>query len=336
MISVLVNAYSSLSNAVETNFANSSLIAQTLDGNTESFQNITEQLNNKAEDLSRRHQEYVKSNDNDIQQLKVKTDVRYYKSQMIIYLKNDNVLKTAHDNSTAIAEKIINDQGLSLGRAYITKAIILSGMKKINNVNKFTNYLYIHFSDSFTSERLIMEMIKKNKQNANSPDVIFSQPTSYDINKLKRICHDLQFDGSVSKVFLGDDSIKVTLNKSNPSDPNEKPKKVHIRNFSNLDKLRKDISSKNCNVPTRTFYNSDYWSQKINTPSSSKRKHVSKVIVNEKRKPDDDIHPHTTNSGTSKKQKINSQSVTNATDNDVMDINESINSSFSSLQDNDN
>lgn len=202
MVSVLVNAYSSITKALETNFANSTKIAQTLDENTESFQRITDQLNDKTETLARRHQEYVKSNDNDLQQLKVKTDIRYYKSQMIIYLKNDVILKTAQDNSAATAEKIIKDQGLSLGRAYITKAFILSGMKRINNVNKFTNYLYIHFSDSFTSERLIMEMIKKNKQQSNGPNVIFSQPTSYDINKLKRICHDLQSDGSVSKVFL--------------------------------------------------------------------------------------------------------------------------------------
>lgn len=322
MLSVIVNAYGSLAKAVDTNFNNCTKIAESMDENADSILKITDQLNDNVENLSRKHHEYVNTNENDKQQLKLKTDIRYYKSQMIIYLKNDDILKSWQDNYISIAEKIIKDQSLHLGRAYITKAIVLSGMKKINNMNKYTKYLYIHFSDCFTSERLIMEMIKKNKnENSSSPDVIFSQPSSYDIRRLKSICHDLQSEGSVSKVYLGDDAIKVTLNKKNADDPNEKPKKVHVRNFADLDKLRNDVRSKNCNVSTRTYYNSEYWAKK-NHHSGTKRR----------RKSEDDFQSQPTSSN-SKKQKRFLPNPATTNDNEGAE-NESINSSFNSANDN--
>jgi len=322
MLSVIVNAYGSLAKAIDTNFINCTKIAESMDENADSILKITDQLNDNVENLSRKHHEYVNSNENDKQQLKLKTDIRYYKSQMIIYLKNDDILKSWQDNCIPIAEKIIKDQGLHLGRAYITKAIVLSGMKKINNNNKLTKYLYIHFSDSFTSERLIMDMIKKNKNsNSSSPDVIFSQPSSYDIRRLQSICHDLKSESSVSKVFLGDDAIKVTLNKKNDDDPNEKPKKVHVRNFADLDKLRKDVMSKNCNVSTRTYYNSEYWTKK-NSNFSNKRR----------RKAEDEIHSQPTSSN-HKKQKRFLPNRVSTNDNGGAES-DSINSSFNSAHDN--
>jgi hypothetical protein len=106
--------------------------------------------------------------------MKIKSDIRYYKSQMMIYLKNDARLRDVHQESAiAEAETIISEQGLSLQKAYIAKAMVLSGMKRVNNSNRLTKYLYIHFSDSFTAERLMQEMTVKNKNSSNkqSPEV---------------------------------------------------------------------------------------------------------------------------------------------------------------------
>lgn len=329
MFSVLLNAYSTLANAVDSNFAACSKIAQSVDDNNEAFLKITDQLNDNVENLSRKHHEYVHSNENDKQQLKVKTDLRFYKSQMIIYLKNDDILKSDLDNCMPIAEKIIKDQGLSLGRAYITKAIILSGLKKINNINKCTKYLYIHFSDSFTSERLIMEMITKNRNGQKgSPDVFFSQPSSYDIRKLSSICHDLRSDGSVSKVFHGDDAIKVTLHKKDPLDPNEKVKKVHVRNFADLDKLRKDVGSKSCNISTRTFYNKEYWTHKKSHQGIKRRRKADED------KTDDETFIHSTSSSTKKQRKF-TRNHDESNVNQPMDYNDSMNSSFNSAREDD-
>lgn len=267
-LSFIVNAYNSIVNAVEMNFTNSSKLADVIDENASAAQLADDQLNDDIVELSKDHQKYVESNECDKQEIKLKADIRFYKSQMIIYLKDDNLLKSINDKDAVMtAENIIKEQGLSLNRSYITKAIILSGMKKINNVRKFIKYLYVHFSDSFTSERLISEMIQKNKNSSqrNSPDVIFTQPSSYDINRIKRICIELQSDKSISKVYVGDDSIKVTLNKKNPNDADEKPKKVHVRNYSDLDKLRKDVSAKEAHIATRTFYNKNYWDNKYGT-----------------------------------------------------------------------
>lgn len=294
-ISIVLKAYSSLAKAVETNYNNCSNTAQIVDETTSLFQTTSEQLNDKITRLSKDHHAYVESNENDKQQIILKTDIRHFKYHMIIFLKNDSILANSNDNEAiAIAEKIIKDQGLSLGRAYITKAIILSGMKRINNINRLTNYIYVYFSDGFTSERLMTEMIKKNKQssNVNNPDIIFTQPSSYDVNKIKRICHELQNDKTVSKVFLGDDSIKVTLNKTDPNDLNERPKKFHVRNFSDLDKLRSNVSAKNNHIPSRTFYNNDYWQNKY-PQQENKRKEKRKLceinFSKEKRRADDSL-----------------------------------------------
>ena len=278
MISCLVDAYSSIAKAVECNHTNLSKMSQIVDDNTACFKDMTDQLNDEIAQASVRHNQYVEQNENDKLEMKVKSDIRYFKSQMIIFLKNDGRLKNIGFNDCIVeSEKIITEQGLSLERAYITKAILLSGMKRINNVNRLTRYLYVHFSDSFTAERLIVEMIMKNKQsNSSQPNVIFTQPSSYDIRKVKNICHQLQSEGNVSKVFLGDDSVKVTLNKKNPDDINEKATKVHIRNFSDLDKLRKNTSAADHHIPSRTYFNKN-WSQ---NRSTSKK--------NEKRKADDD------------------------------------------------
>jgi len=304
MISLVLNAYSSLAEAVDLNFANCSTIAEIMDENALAAQSANDQLNDDIVEQSKKHQKYVEQNENDKQEMKLKADIRYYKSQMIIYIKNDNMLKTISDTDAAVtAEKIIKEQGLSLRRAYITKAIILSGMKKINKVNKFIKYLYIHLSDSFTSERLIAEMIAKNKNSANhtNPEVIFTQPSSYDINKIKRICHELQSDKSVNKVFLGEDSIKVTLNKNNPDDVNEKPKKIHVRNFSDLDKLRKDVSAKNSHINSRVFYNKDYWNQKYGNDTNAKSQ-------TEKRKAEEDLNITAESPSGSKKKKYSTRS----------------------------
>ncbi|KAL7035439.1 hypothetical protein ACKWTF_008368 [Chironomus riparius] len=274
-MSMILKAYTSLAEAVEKNFENCANIAQAVDNTHTACQETSEELNEEIFKVSKKHEEYVDANENDKQQLKLKTDIRHYKTQMIIYLKNDKILNSCNGNDCiALTEKIIKEQGLSLGRAYVAKAIILSGMKRINNFNKFTKYIYVHFSDSFTSERLIMEMISKNKKSSNksNPDAIFTQPSSYDVNKIKRICHELQSDKAVSKVFIGDDSIKVTLNKADPSDLNEKPKKIHVRNFSDLDKLRANITANNHHIPSRTFYNKDYWQKKYPRDTLSKRK----------------------------------------------------------------
>ncbi|KAL7045863.1 hypothetical protein ACKWTF_002372 [Chironomus riparius] len=228
------------------------------------------------------------------------------------------------------AENIIKEQGLSLRKAYITKAIILSGMKKINKINKFVKYLYVHFSDSFTSERLIAEMTVKNKNSSNvsNPEVIFAQPSSYDISRIKRICHELQSDKSISRVFLGDDSIKVTLNKNNPEDKNEKPRKIHVRNFSDLDKLRKDVVAKNSHVSSRVFYNKNYWDQKY---GSNSFKNVT--YQPEKRKAEDDPDIIIESPNSTKKHKrsslVTSQQKTKNSNDD------SQNCSFMSLGDND-
>ncbi|KAL7011550.1 hypothetical protein ACKWTF_014317 [Chironomus riparius] len=313
-MSMMLKAYSSLAKAVETNYTNCGNIAQATDDNLQACQEISDELNDEILRISKIHTEYVEENENDKQQLKLKTDIRYFKSQMMIYLKNDAILNNSNPNDCIpMAEKIIKDNGLSLGRAYITKATILSGMKRINTVNKFTKYIYVHFSDSFTSERLIMEMINKNKKSANmkNPDVIFNQPTSYDINKIKRICHELQSDKSVSRVFLGDDSIKVTLNKSNPADINEKTKKIYVRNFSDLDTLRANVSAKSHNIPSRTFYNKNYWEQKYPANGS-----------NQKRKAADSIEIVECSPNDSKKQRCmgnNSRSTKTSNRNSVVD-----------------
>lgn len=280
MFSALVTAYSSLANSTKVNHENCSKVAQALDETSVMLRNTSEHLNDEIMQLSNKHLEYVEKNENDKQEIKIKADIRFYKTQMIIYLHNDDRLKSITNNDAIHeANKIISECGLSLGKAYITKSIILSGMKSINKVNKFIKYLYVHFSDAFTSERLIMEMIQKNKISTNpkQPDYIFAHPTSYDINKVKNVCNELRFDGKVSKVFLGDDSIKVTLNKRNPNDVNEVAKKVHIRNFSDVDKLRKDVVARSSEIPTRIFYNKDYWSRKYPAPgrrSNDKRKAV--------------------------------------------------------------
>ena len=288
-MSMVLKAYTSLAKAVETNFNNCTNIAQVVDENTASFQETSEQLNDEITKVSKNHYEYVEANENDKQEIKLKTDIRHYKTQMIIYLKNDSILANSNENnSISIAEKIIKEQGLSLGKAYITKAVILSGMKRINNINKFTKYIYVHFSDSFTAERLIMEKIARNKQssNQNNPDAIFTQPSSYDVNKIKRICHELKADKSVSKVFIGDDSIKVTLNKDDPSDMNEKPKKIHIRNFSDLDRLRTNISGKSHHIPSKTFYNKDYWQQKYPRQETKRKLNDADYPTEKRRAPD--------------------------------------------------
>jgi len=298
MFSAIVNAYSSLAQSTQVNHENCSKIAQALDETSVMLRNSSEHLNDEILQLSNRHQDYVEKNENDKQEMKIKADVRYYKTQMIIYLKNDERLKSITNNSAAHeASKIISECGLSLGKAYITKSIILSGMKKINNVNRFIKYLYIHFSDAFTSERLIMEMIQNNKKLANpkQPDFIFTQPTSYDINKVKNVCNELRFDGSISKVYLGDDSIKVTLNKKDPNDLKEIPKKVYVRNFSDIDKLRKDVQAKNNEIPTRIFYNKNFWTQKYSSVDKKK---------SDKRKADDDPLYDSPTSSTKKQRRV--------------------------------
>ena len=282
MFSAIVNAYSSLAQSTQINYENCSKVAQALDETTVLFRNSSEHLNDEISQLSNRHLDYIEKNENDKQEMKIKADVRYYKTQMIIYLQNDDKLRSiTNNNAMHEANKIISECGLSLGKAYITKSIILSGMKKISGVNKFIKYLYVHFSDAFTSERLIMELIQKNKKSANpkQPEYIFAQPTSYDINKVKNVCNELRFDGSVSKVFLGDDAIKVTLNKKDPNDANEVPRKVYVRNFADVDKLRKDVVAKNNEIPTKIFYNKDYWTRKY--PSAGRKS-------NDKRKAVDD------------------------------------------------
>ena len=131
IISLVLNAYNSLAEAVDANFANCATIAEIVDENAQAAQSANDQLNDDIVEQAKKHQHYVELNENDKQEIKLKTDIRYYKSQMIIYVKNDNMFKTISDTDAAVtAEKIIKDQGLSLRRAYITKAIILSGMKK--------------------------------------------------------------------------------------------------------------------------------------------------------------------------------------------------------------
>lgn len=286
-MTIMLNAYSTLAKAAEMNFENCLNIAETVDNNLIANQETSEELDEEIFKLSKNHSDYIQANENDKLEIKVKADIRHYKTQMIIYLKNDKILANCNGNDCiAITEKIINDQGLSLGRAYITKAIVLSGMKRINNINKFTKYIYVHFSDCFTSERLIMEMIGKNKKssNKNNPDTIFTQPTSYDVNKIKRICHELQSDKSVSKVFLGDDSIKVTLNKDDPSNQNEKTRKVHVRNFTDLDKLRVNVTAKNHHIPSKIFYNKDYWQKKYPRDGIQKRKASDSIELDDPKK----------------------------------------------------
>jgi hypothetical protein len=298
MFNAIVNAYSSLSQSTQVNYENCTKIAQALDETSVMFRNSSEHLNDEITQLSNRHQDYVEKNENDKQEMNLKNDVRYYKTQMIIYLKNDERLKSITNNEAAsVASQIITECGLSLRNAYITKSLVLSGMKKINNVNKFIKYLYVHFSDAFTTERLIIEMIQINKRSANpkQPDYIFSQPTSYDINKIKNVCNELRLDGTVSKVFLGDDSIKITLNKKDPNDVDEIPKKVHVRNFADIDKLRKDIRAKNNEIPTRIFYNKNYWMQKYP---------VDRKKSNDKRKADEDPHFASPTSSNKKQRRV--------------------------------
>lgn len=298
MFSALVNAYSSLAQSAQVNQENCTKVAQALDETSVMLRNSSEHFNDEIMQLSSRHLDYIEKNENDKQEMKIKADIRFFKTQMIIYLHNDDRLKSImNNNAIHEANKIISECGLSLGKAYITKSIILSGMKKINHVNKFIKYLYVHFSDAFTSERLIMEMIQRNKNSTNpkQPDFIFAHPTSYDINKVKNVCNELRFDKAVSKVFIGDDSIKVTLNKKNPNDPNEIPRKVHVRNFCDVDKLRKDIAAKNSEIPTRIFFNKDYWTRKY---SSGGRK------SNDKRKAVDDPQYDSPTSGIKKQRKV--------------------------------
>lgn len=301
ILTSMCDAYSSIAKAVECNHTNVSSVAQNVDENIMTLQNIANEITNDITKVSNRHSEYVEKNENDKLEMNVKNDIRYFKSQMTIFLKNDNRLNKIGINDCSVeAEKIIKEQGLSLQRAYITKAILLSGMKRINNVNKLTKYLYVHFSDSFTAERLITEMISRNKSLGNQPNVIFTMPSSYDIQKVKSICNELRTDGFISKVFLGDDSIKVTLNKNDPNDNNEKPRKIYVRNYSDLDKLRKNVSATNHHIPSRTYYNKN-WNQ--NWQTSQKR---------EKRKADDSYD----NSGTLYSKKTRNDSSVDLTRNE--------------------
>ena len=129
-------------------------------------------------------------------------------------------------------------------------------------------------------------------------------------------------DGSVSKVFLGDDAIKVTLNKKNPNDPNEKIKKVHVRNFTDLDKLRKDVKSKNYRVPTRTFYNSEYWKQRNNLPAIKRGREdmdvqdTSTSLINKKKKFDSQDDDIASNISDIEMQNSHESSFTSASEND--------------------
>lgn len=324
-LSNMIDAYSSLSNAITANQTNCSSLARSIDDNSASLLSMSEQLSDEVAAISKNHLDYVEKNENDKQEIKVKMDVRHFKYQMIIYLKSDDNLKSLqYNNTTAFTEKLIQDQGLSLGHAYIAKAVVLSGMKKINQVNKFTRYLYVHFSDAFTAERLISEMISKNKKSTSSknPDIIFTQPTSYDIRRVKNICHELQNDGTISKVFLGDDAIKVTLNKKDPNDANEKLKKVYIRNFSDLDNLRKNNNAKNSHVPSRSFYNSDYWKNKYAAVNSNGSKRDKRKAAEELHSDIDPIHP--------KKQRVVVSRASGSINKTAV---ESPNSSFSSAND---
>ena len=325
MFSAIVNAYSSLAQSTQINNENCSKVAQALDETAVMLRNSSEHFNNEIMQLSNKHLDYIEKNENDKQEMKIKADIRYYKTQMIIYLQNDDKLRSiTNNNATHEANKIISECGLSLGKAYITKSIVLCGMKKINGANKFIKYLYVHFSDAFTSERLIIEMIQRNKNSTNpkQPDYIFANPTSYDINKVKNICNELRIEGSVSKVFLGDDSIKVTLNKKDPNDANEVPKKVHVRNFADVDKLRKDVDAKYNEIPTKIFYNSDYWTRKY--PSTGRK-------TNDKRKAVEDPQYDSPTSSIKKQRRVQ------ASQNMQVDeeSNESYDTSNNTVQEND-
>lgn len=298
MLSVMVDAYSSLANSAQTNDDNCTKIAQALDENSVMLHNTADHLNDEYMQLSNKHYEYVESNENDKLEMKVKADIRYFKSQMIIYLKNDERLKTiTNDAAVHEANQIISECGLSLEKAYISKAVILSGMKKINNVNKFVKYLYVYFSDTFTAERLMMEMIHKNKKSSNpkQPNFIFTQPSSYDINRVKNICNELRQDGSISKVFFGDDSIKVTLNKQNPNDKNEVAKKFHVRTFSDIDTLRNKVRAKNFKIPTKMYYNKDYWNKKYPDSKSGEKTEKRKAIDDPETPPSNKKKPRNCN-----------------------------------------
>lgn len=116
-MTMMLNAYTSLAKAVDTNFENCANIAETVDNNFLACQDTSEELNEEIFKVSKKHSDYVKANENDKLELKVKTDIRHYKTQMIIYLKNDKILSNCNNNDCiAITEKIINEQGLSLGR----------------------------------------------------------------------------------------------------------------------------------------------------------------------------------------------------------------------------
>lgn len=270
IINTLANACLSLVHAQTQIVDNCHIISASTDKNTEQTSSLIDQVMDGVSNAQNALCNYIDENENDKLVMKVKMDVRHNKQFLTIHCLDDLHLPNINESNVGLeVEKIFNAYNLDLKKAYITKAYTLTGLKRINNQQKFVKYIMVQFSDNATSERLVSEMIKQNKSNASkNPKHIFGIPSSYDMRKVFNVCNDLRQKGLIDQVNYGDDSIKVTLPKLN----GEKQKPVHVRGYKDLDKLRLNINDPNSHFPTRTFYNKDYWKDKyakINTNNNN-------------------------------------------------------------------
>jgi hypothetical protein len=260
VLRVLVEACTSLIHAQKITGENCNVISESADQNSTQLQEYIDQVQDNVSCASNDLQNYVVQNEEDKLEIRVKMDTRNSKQFMTIFPKDDSRLSSLNDTNVAReAENIITSKGLSLGKAYIANAFILTGMKKINGQQKFVKYIHCQFNDNATSERLVSEMVKINKSKANeTPDYFFCVPTTYDMRKVMNICNELRNSGLVARTYYAEDSVKVLL----PAVDGAKPKRVFVRNHNDIDKLRDLVKDPNVKTASRVFYNKDYWSQK--------------------------------------------------------------------------
>lgn len=217
--------------------------------------------------------------------LKVTSDIRHSKQYLKIFMRNEERMKNINKvNVRNEAMKVLKEMELDLKNITIANAETRYERRSLFGPVRFIKHIVITFNDCVTAERLLVDFMKKskNENDKNAQNNLLGTyynnsyylelPSTFEMRKVMSVCKELKSKENIASVFYGPESVRVIMKKEDPNDKDEIPKKFDVSNLHEVDKMRKKFFMKQADIPAKQLFNKDYWTKKKDMINDNSKK----------------------------------------------------------------
>ncbi|CAG9800215.1 unnamed protein product [Chironomus riparius] len=294
-----------MAKAIESLSCDQETSKSTLDNLTNDIDDLSEHVNYQLTSLEDNLAAHKNDSEDKLMALKVATDIRYSKHFLKIFVRDDKRMKdVTRINAIAEATKILNELKLSLGSSKIVSGETRFEKRNLFGPARFIKHIVVTFNDFVTAERILSDFLmmkKKNTKDSANKDgqntfassslndkYYLEIPSTYEMRKIMSVCRELKNEEDIEKIVYGPESVKAIMKRKNKDDTNEIPKKYEVRNFTQIDNMRKKFNMKFSDIPSKQIYTKEYWQKKNDSykKGTGKRKRGKSLEYNSEAKRD--------------------------------------------------